>query len=193
MRFSLVLLFLMMLAPVSTTLAENDPNPFNRLFVPPKERIKTLKDDGVHDPQVPGLDLLQQPADAFKPLPTSSGGNYVNWVTALRTGKIKPRYSQADPKLEAMPMDMFIVMEVKGSMPNVSFPHKAHTEWLECTNCHGEIFVPKKGANRMTMAEIMLGGKCGICHGSVAFPITECRRCHSEAKQAAKTSTKPKK
>jgi len=186
----LVLFLTAALLPATVTHAETDPNPFNRLFVPPKERIKSLQDDGIHDPKVPGLDLLQQPAQAFQPLPTSTGGNYVNWVTALRTGKISPHFSQQDTKAKAMPMDLFIVMEVKGSMPNVSFPHKAHTEWLECTNCHDAIFTPKKGANPMSMAEIMLGGKCGICHGSVAFPVTECRRCHSEAKKSAKTAKK---
>jgi c(7)-type cytochrome triheme protein len=79
-------------------------------------------------------------------------------------------------------MDLKIVMEVKGSMPNVVFPHKAHTEILDCSNCHDAIFVPKKGGNPMSMAEIMLGQKCGVCHGSVAFPVTECKRCHSVTK-----------
>jgi c(7)-type cytochrome triheme protein len=83
-------------------------------------------------------------------------------------------------------MDLVIVMEVKGSMPNVAFPHKEHTVWLECANCHDAIFKPLKGANPMSMAEIMLGQKCGVCHGSVAFPVTECRRCHSESKKTAK-------
>ncbi len=170
--------------PAKPATADN-PNPFNRLFVPPAQRSSALQDDGIHDPQTPGLDLLQQPAQAFTPLDRSSAGNYVNWVSSLQHGKFKPRYSQADPKQEAMPMDLSIVMEVKGSMPNVAFPHKAHTEVLECTNCHDAIFTPKKGANRMSMAQIMLGQKCGVCHGSVAFPVTECRRCHSEAKKTA--------
>lgn len=162
--------------------AADDPNPFNRLFVPPKERVTSIKDDGIHDPAVPGLKLLQEPKDAFAPLAPSDGGNNVNWVDAKNKGQIKPRYDHQDPTKEALPLELFIVMEVKGSMPNVSFPHKQHTEILECANCHDAIFKPLKGGNPMSMAEIMLGQKCGVCHGSVAFPVTECRRCHSETK-----------
>lgn len=169
--------------------AADKANPFNRLFVPPKDRVTALKDDGIHDPSVPGLSLLQQPKEAFSPLPRSIGGNYVNWSKAVSKGVIKPRFDHLDASKEALPMDLVIVMEVKGSMPNVAFPHKEHTVWLECVNCHDAIFKPQKGANPMTMAEIMLGQKCGVCHGSVAFPVTECRRCHTENK-AKKTAKK---
>lgn len=162
--------------------AADDPNPFNRLFVPPKERVTSIKDDGIHDPTVPGLKLLQEPKDAFAPLAPSGGGNNVNWVDAKNKGQIKPRYDHLDATKEPLPLELFIVMEVKGSMPNVSFPHKQHTEILECANCHDAIFKPLKGGNPMSMAEIMLGQKCGVCHGSVAFPVTECRRCHTESK-----------
>jgi c(7)-type cytochrome triheme protein len=173
--------------------AAEDPNKFHRLFVPPDERIQPLKSDGIHDPGSPGLKILQQPKDAFKPLEKSTSGDYVNWVKSLNKGIIDPRFDYLDPKKKALPVDMKIVMQVKGSMPDVVFPHKIHTEWLDCTNCHPAIFTPKKGANPMSMAEIMLGQKCGVCHGSVAFPVTECRRCHSQTgkkgttkKQAAK-------
>jgi hypothetical protein len=26
---------------------------------------------------------------------------------------------------------------------------------------------------------VLSGEKCGLCHGAVAFPLTECNRCHS--------------
>ena len=81
-------------------------------------------------------------------------------------------------------MDLVIVRQVKGSMPNVVYPHLQHTQWLDCTNCHDEIFVPEKGKNQMSMAEILLGQKCGVCHGKVAFPVSDCRRCHSQPKTA---------
>ena len=29
------------------------------------------------------------------------------------------------------------------------------------------------------MMLILQGEKCGLCHGAVAFPLTECLRCHS--------------
>lgn len=180
--FFVTLLAVSMSGMMANLMAADNPNPFNRLFVPPKERVTSIKDDGIHDPAVPGLKLLQEPKDAFAPLAPSDGGNNVNWVDAKNKGQIKPRYNHLDKTKEPLPLELFIVMEVKGSMPNVSFPHKQHTEILECANCHDAIFKPLKGGNPMSMAEIMLGQKCGVCHGSVAFPVTECRRCHTESK-----------
>ena len=82
-------------------------------------------------------------------------------------------------------MDLNIVREVKKSpMPDVVYPHKQHTEWLDCSNCHPDVFIPKKGADQISMAAILLGQKCGVCHGKVAFPVTECKRCHSSKKKA---------
>jgi c(7)-type cytochrome triheme protein len=88
-------------------------------------------------------------------------------------------------------MDLNIVREVKGSMPDVVFPHKPHTEWLDCSSCHPAIFIPQKGANQISMASIMLGQKCGVCHGRVAFPISECRLCHARQKTAGAGITAP--
>jgi c(7)-type cytochrome triheme protein len=89
-------------------------------------------------------------------------------------------------------MDLNIVREVKGSMPDVVYPHKQHTEWLDCSNCHPKIFIPQKGANQISMASILLGQKCGVCHGKVAFPVSECRLCHSRKKAAATVAAEGK-
>ena len=70
-------------------------------------------------------------------------------------------------------------MEKTGEMPLVLFPHRPHTEWLDCSNCHDKIFVEKVGANQINMFTILSGQHCGQCHGAVAFPLTECNRCHS--------------
>ena len=93
---------------------------------------------------------------------------------------------------EPMVMDLDIVREVRGSMPDVIFPHKGHTEWLQCSNCHPDIFIPQQGANRMNMAGILLGQKCGVCHGKVSFPIvtSTCRLCHSQSKPEGWVPTK---
>jgi len=99
---------------------------------------------------------------------------------------LNPRYDMNNPDTPAVVLDLDIVREVKGSMPDVVYPHKAHTEWLDCANCHPAIFIPQKGANQISMASIILGEKCGVCHGKVAFPILECRRCHSRPKVATK-------
>jgi c(7)-type cytochrome triheme protein len=185
--------FILMLFLVSKESYSADPNQFNRLLAPPSKRNPPPPLDGIHDAQGPGAALLQTPKSAFDILPKSKSGNYVDWVKALDEKKIEPRYDRNDPTVQPIVMDLNIVREVKGSMPNVVYPHKQHTEWLDCSNCHPAIFIPQKGANNISMAAILLGEKCGVCHGKVAFPVSECRRCHSQPKKqaaAAKAATK---
>jgi len=160
-------------------------NSFNRLLKRPsaEPNVAPAK-DGIHDPANPGTDLLQWPSEAFAGFPRTNDGNMVDWVAALAEGHIRPWSELEDPEAEPFVMDLVIVRQVKGSMPNVVYPHAQHTEWLDCTNCHDEIFVPEKGANQISMAAILLGQKCGICHGKVAFPISDCRRCHAQPKTA---------
>jgi c(7)-type cytochrome triheme protein len=122
-------------------------------------------------------------------LPRSPAGNRVDWVKALGEQRITPRADRLDAKAAPIVMDLNIVREVKGSMPDVVYPHKQHTEWLDCSNCHPAIFIPQKGANQISMASILLGQKCGVCHGKVAFPVSECRLCHSKAKATASAQT----
>ena len=160
-----------------------DPNQFNRLMAPPSKRNPPPTQDGIHEG--PGAGMLQTPKSAFDNLPKGKSGNYVDWVKALDEKKITPRYDKTDPEAKPIVMDLNIVHEVKGSMPNVVYPHKQHTEWLDCSNCHPAIFVPQKGANQISMASILLGQQCGVCHGKVAFPVSECRRCHSQSKKKA--------
>ena len=175
--------------PVSLAQAPSDPNAFNRLWSSMGQRNAAPAEDGIHDPGSPGTRVLQPPALAFEKLPQSNAGNYVNWVAALARKQIQPRWdvkSGGEPPV----MDLNIVLEVKGTMPDVVYPHKQHTEWLDCANCHPGIFVPQKGANKMSMASIVMGQGCGTCHGKVAFPISECRLCHSRNKEsAARTAT----
>ena len=162
-----------------------DINAFNRLLKPLGKRNLPPPEDGIHDPANDGTHALQPPLAAFGPLPKSSAGNRVNWVQALGNKAINPRWDRADATAEPVVMDMNIVREVKGSMPDVVYPHKQHTEWLDCSNCHPAIFVPQKGANQISMASILLGQQCGVCHGKVAFPVSECRLCHSKKKDPA--------
>jgi len=157
-------------------------NAFNRLMKPPSQRNLPPTKDGIHDPKLDGTRLLQHPREAFAPLPKANSGNRVDWVAALERGEVNPRFSLEDETRAPVILDLNIVREVKGSMPDVVYPHKQHTEWLDCSNCHPSIFVPKKGANNISMASILLGEKCGVCHGKVAFPVSECRKCHSKNK-----------
>lgn len=160
----------------------DDANSFNRLLKPVDKRNPPPSEDGIHDPANEGTPALLPPLAAFAKLPKSAAGNRVNWVESLNQKKIKPRSDRVDVNAEPVVMDLNIVREVKGFMPDVVYPHKQHTEWLDCSNCHPAIFVPQKGANAISMASILLGEKCGVCHGKVAFPVSECRLCHSKKK-----------
>jgi len=162
---------------------ENNPNRFNRLLPPKDKHNPPLAEDGIHDPDNQGIKSLQQPKDVLSRLEKGKSGNYVDWVKTLDNKKISPRDDLYDPTAEGWPMDLDIVRVVKGSMPDVVYPHKQHTQWLDCSNCHPDIFIPQKGANQISMVEIILGQKCGVCHGKVAFPVTECKRCHSRPKE----------
>ncbi len=166
-------------------------NAFNRLLKPLGRFNRPAVDSGIHDPTNDMTLQLQPPATAFVDLPKSPAGNHVDWVKAIEGKSITPRWDRNDPAANAIVMDLNIVREVKGSMPDVVYPHKQHTEWLDCSNCHPAIFVPQKGANQISMASILLGQKCGVCHGKVAFPVSECRLCHSRKKATATAEAKP--
>jgi c(7)-type cytochrome triheme protein len=137
-----------------------------------------LEADDLHDPSNPSLALLQQPAEALGVLPPDSAGNMVNWVRAIDSGAINPR-TNILPETEVRVRDEDIIVSKYGSMPAVRFPHRQHTLWLDCSNCHEQVFRSQTGANRLSMMAILNGEQCGLCHGAVAFPLTECNRCHS--------------
>lgn len=167
--------------------AQSDPNAFNRLMRPAAERNLPPPSDGIHDADSPGTHMLQAPLESFDSLPNSTSGNYVDWNKALDEGTIAPRNGITPAEATPFVFDLNIVREVKGSMPDVVYPHKQHTQWLDCANCHPAIFIPQKGANQISMASILLGEKCGVCHGKVAFPVSDCRRCHSRPKDQTVT------
>lgn len=158
-----------------------NPNRFNRLLE--ERRSKTSR---LHDKESPSLKWLQQPSEAFAELPKARTGNKVDWVKAVDSGKINPRHDLSDVNVKPFILDMNIVMQVKGSMPDVVFPHRHHTRWLNCSNCHPAIFIPQSGANKMSMADNLIGKRCGVCHGKVAFPLSACTKCHSNKKVVVK-------
>jgi c(7)-type cytochrome triheme protein len=137
-----------------------------------------LARDGVHDPASPALNLLQEPREALSKLPVDSAGNQVRWVDALQNGTIAPRTNLfAQTKVNVLDLD--ILLNLHGGTPMVLFPHRQHTLWLDCSNCHDGLFKAKTGANKLSMLQILQGEQCGVCHGAVAFPLTECARCHN--------------
>ncbi len=139
---------------------------------------KPIAKDDLHDPGNPGIAMIQEPAQALSQFPIDAVGNQVNWVKALEEGFINPR-TNIYPETNIRVLDLDILMTETGSTPYVLFPHRAHTAWLDCNNCHEEIFASKAGATPIDMFMILAGRYCGRCHGAVSFPLTECNRCHS--------------
>lgn len=131
--------------------------------------------------QTPAQDEEEHPV-AFNYLPKTKMG-YVDWVAAIKQGVIHPKDS-LDPDavtMKAIDFDVIFKVNVSG-LPDVVYPHYPHTLWLDCRNCHPSIFLMRAGANPVTMAKILKGEYCGRCHGIVAFPISDCFRCHSRPK-----------
>ena len=159
-------------------------NSFNRLMREAPKYNLPPGQDGIHNPAAQGTLQLQPPLEAFAALPKSTMGNRVDWTKALNDKNISPLADRRDPNVKQKAMDAQIVREVKGSMPDVVFPHKTHTQWLACGSCHPVIFAAEVNPrlNPMSMAAISLGQSCGVCHGTVAFPVAECRRCHAKNK-----------
>ena len=137
-----------------------------------------IANDGLRDSKGPAVKVLQQPADALTALAPDSAGNQVRWVQALKEGQINPRSSLRTP-LKSERYDKDVLLNLNGGMPVVRFPHSVHNEWLDCTNCHDHLFKKQRGASKISMFLILQGEQCGVCHGAVAFPLTECTRCHS--------------
>lgn len=66
-----------------------------------------------------------------------------------------------------------------GSGLKTLFDHTSHSKRNSCAECHPDVFVMKKGMNRITMADINSGRYCGVCHnGKKAFSSDMCNACH---------------
>jgi len=70
--------------------------------------------------------------------------------------------------------------ELEGVRP-VVFPHWFHRIRYRCKVCHSELgFRMRAGSNVVTMADIIDGRFCGMCHnGQVAWSADRCDLCHS--------------
>jgi len=155
-----------------------NPNTFNRVL-----GWQLLSNAKVRDTSNSSFSALQpaQLALSDKCFTPTKFGNRIDWVKGLDDACIAPRFQKADPTIEPVVMDLDIVQKTPTSMGDRVFPHKAHTKWLYCSNCHPRIFKPEKGSNNMNMTGILNGKWCGTCHGKVAFPIVgqTCTKCHS--------------
>lgn len=145
---------------------------------------QAIRANPIHDPSNPDFARLQTMQEATRQLPKDANG-FPDWMRALRSGAIEPRAGlRGDEKM--LEFDLDIIMRNTKEMPHVRFPHKAHSLWLDCSNCHPTPFLPQRGANQILMADIFRGRFCGVCHDRVAFiTFFSCYRCHSGGAAAA--------
>ena len=70
--------------------------------------------------------------------------------------------------------------ESEGMRP-VIFPHWFHRIRFRCKVCHHELgFEMRAGSNDVTMARIIEGEFCGMCHnGVISWSVDNCDLCHS--------------
>lgn len=139
---------------------------------------KPLAKDGLHDPALPAVEMLQEPSDVLGALPSTTSGNMVDWNEAVRGGYINPRATLREQgEVEILDLDIYFPTTAGADV--VRFPHLEHTQWLSCNNCHPKPFAREAGKTPVNMLQILTGEYCGRCHGAVSFPLTECSRCHS--------------
>jgi c(7)-type cytochrome triheme protein len=130
------------------------------------------------DPNNPDFGKLQGIGEATRKMPYDAN-RFPDWMKTLNEGLITPRSSlRGNDKMEVLELD--IVMRNTKEMPFVRFPHKSHTLWLACSNCHPAPFRAQAGSTSIRMADIFRGEFCGMCHDRVAFiTFFSCQRCHS--------------
>jgi c(7)-type cytochrome triheme protein len=122
-----------------------------------------------------------------KRLPRERFGNGIDWERA----EVEKRIHLTDQlpgvslrrSLQPVQKDFALTAKLEG-MPDIIFSHSKHTTWNGCELCHPEIFKVRRGASKISMVQIFEGQSCGACHGSVAFPLIDCQRCHSQPVKA---------
>ena len=116
--------------------------------------------------------------------PSQDYGDGINWVEAMKTGKISPRnFLDEENYQESMPLPEHLELSMRWTTRSprtlVSFSHKEHIKWLDCSNCHPDIFnIKQMGTVEFDKEKNLYGMYCGTCHMTVAFPMNGCSRCH---------------
>lgn len=120
-------------------------------------------------------------------LPKAPFGNRIDWIRAIRKGLIKPKESILEEDYKPMPFKKMLRLEAEWTMvPPAYFSHKRHGSWLDCANCHPDIFnIKKKTTKHFEMIYNLQGKFCGACHLSVAFPMHDCKGCHPAIKEGS--------
>ncbi len=164
---------------------------------PPEKTLKERAlDIRIGSPVKPYSKVIEL-ASGWHPAALSESGlpldkyGLVDWAAAVREGKIEPLWDpgmkQRDTKREER--ETRILFRTRSEfVADVLFPHEIHVYWMQCKMCHetegGPIFSESVGKAEIDMAGIREGKWCGRCHGKVAFPISDCNRCHNHPKGA---------
>ncbi len=115
-------------------------------------------------------------------LPKAKFGNGIDWVKALQNGSITPLNYLTIKPADDITFDKTLSLQAEmNNIPPAIFPHKTHLRWLDCNNCHPDVFnIKKKTTKHFSMDRILEGEFCGACHLNVAFPMNDCKRCHPQ-------------
>ncbi len=136
------------------------------------------------------IDYNREKFSGLSFLPGTSYGNRIDWVRALEDGLIMPNTCLWD---DAAPIE-YEGDEPKGKMTilpkwwyikaTAEFSHEIHGKWLDCSNCHPDIFNERVNTTKdFMMINNLKGLFCGTCHGKVSFPFQACRKCHPKLKR----------
>jgi c(7)-type cytochrome triheme protein len=122
------------------------------------------------------------------PLPHTAYGDRINWVEAIGQDMVTPQRSlPGEDVMPGMPLPSHLEQPMywTTALPSVivRFPHAEHMKWLDCSNCHPDLFSIKQAGTVAFDKESNLYGQfCGACHMNVAFPMNGCSRCHPRTK-----------
>jgi c(7)-type cytochrome triheme protein len=110
-------------------------------------------------------------------LPKAAYGNEVDWVQAKEI--LKPRFALSEEE-KSLDFDKELLLQARWfNIPPAVFPHTVHAQFLDCANCHPDVFnIKQKTTEHFEMRFILEGKFCGACHLNVAFPLDDCMRCH---------------
>ena len=121
----------------------------------------------------------------LRKLPKTGFGNKIDWVEALNQGDLAPAMSILEDDFQPIPFNEEFKMEAAWDLiPPADFSHNVHLRWLDCSNCHPDVFkIRQEGTEELLMKNILEGQFCGACHLTVAFPLDDCKRCHTKMRR----------
>lgn len=122
--------------------------------------------------------------DFKKTMPPATYGNKIDWMKAESDGKISlkdtlPTISLGKDSTMVNRRDEPRSPSLPG-LPDIIFSHAKHVVWSGCGMCHPDTFALETGKTEMSMKDITEGKFCGRCHGTIAFALNDCSRCHSK-------------